>query len=251
MWVLPSTPPSTPAPVASVSGSHFRASEIHEEVQPFVQAQDMHGGTRSLRPGPSIDKTRRTPVATSNLGFIIAGVCVFIGALLLLLVYVLAVGLAPSTLQTQSIPVGNSVKTTTRHHTPTAVPTRHEQPSPTTTSGAFPAQHYITNPQMASAVNTNTAQVIQAATTFHVGQRVYVTFAIHPNGHSGAVCLQWYANAHAFSHFEFAISSGSTVAYSYTYYAKAAPAYVEIYWASSVSCSNELLAQRISFTVAN
>ncbi|MHB8595980.1 MAG: hypothetical protein ACYDER_04125 [Ktedonobacteraceae bacterium] len=251
MWLPTSTPPSTPAPVSSVSGSNFKASEIREGYQPLLQAQDIHGGTRPLRPMSPIDKMRRTPMATSNLGFIIAGLCVLTGALLLILVYVLSVGLAPSTMQTQSITVGNSVKTTTRQHTPTAVPTRNEQPSPTVTSGAFPAQQYIINPQMASAVNTNTAQVIQAATTFHVGQRVYVTFTIHPNGQSGAVCLQWYANAHAFSHFEFAVSSSSTVAYSYTYYANAAPAYVEIYWASSASCSDELLAQRVNFTVVN
>jgi hypothetical protein len=251
MWLPTSTPPFTPAPVSSVSSSLFRASEIHEGVQPLLQAEDMHVGTRPLRSGSSIDKTHRSSVATSNLGFIIAGFCVLTGALLLILVYVLSVGLAPSTVQTQSIPVGNSVTTATRHHTPTAVPTRNEQPSRTVPSGAFPAQQYITNPQMASSVNTNTAQVIQATTTFHVGQRVYVTFTIHPSGHSGAVCLQWYANAHAFSNFEFAVSPGSTVAYSYTYYANAAPAYVEIYWASNASCSDELLAQRIYFTVVH
>ncbi len=251
MWLPSSTPPSTPAPVSSVSGSHFWASEIHKGFQPLLQLQDMQRGTRPLRPMPPIDKTRSIPMATSNMGFIIAGLCVLTGGLLLILVYVLSAGLLPPTAQTQSITVGNSVKTATRHHTPTAVSTRNEQPSPTDTSGVFPAQQYITDPQMASAVNTNTAQVIQAATTFHVGQRVYITFTIHPNGHSGAVCLQWYANAQAFSHFEFAVSSSSTVAYSYTYYATAAPAYIEIFWASSASCSDELLAQRINFTVVH
>jgi hypothetical protein len=193
----------------------------------------------------------RTRLATSNLGFIIAGTCVLTGGLLLILVYFLAAGLSPSTVQTQSITTGNSVAPTTRQHTPTAVPTRDTKPSPTVPSGAFPAQQYVSNPQMASAVNTNTAQVIQAATTFKVGQRVYVTFTIHPNGRSGAICLQWYANAQAFSHFEFAISSSSNVAYSYTYYRTSGPAYIEIYWASSVSCNDELLAQRINFTVTN
>lgn len=252
MWVLPSTPPSTPTPVSSVSGSHFRASEIHEEFQPLLQPQDMQDiqvGTRPLRPVPSIDKTRGTLPASANLGFFVAGLCVLTGGLLLILIYVLSAGLLPPTVQTQSITVKNPVAKATRQHTPTVITTRNTQPSPAVTSGAFPAQQYITNPQMASTVNTHTAQVMQAATTFHVGQRVYVTFSIHPNGLSGAVCLQWYANAQAFSHFQFAVSSSSTVAYSYTYYANAAPAYVEIYWASSVSCSDELLAQRVNFTV--
>jgi len=256
MWLPTSTPPSTPAPVPSVSGSHFSTGGIHEEARPLPEAQDMAWKSRPLPTMPQIPMhqsriTHNEHITGSNLGFIIAGLCVVTGGLLLILVYFMAAGLSSSTVHPQSNSVGNSVTTATRHHTPTAVPTRTEKPSPTTASGAFPAQEYISNPQMASAVNTDTAQVIQAATTFKVGQKVYVTFSIHPNGRSGAICLQWYANAQAFSHFEFAISPGSTIAYSYTYYADAGPAYVEIYWASSVSCSDELLAQRINFTVVH
>lgn len=236
------TPPLIPTPLPDIFGSRLHGRERREDARPLPQ---MHTNTH---------KTRRVHIATSNLGFIIAGACVLTGGLLLILVSFLAAGLSPSTVQTQSITAGNSVTKATQLHTPTAVvptSTSSPKPSPTPSSGAFPAQQYITNPQMASAINTSTAQVIQAATTFRVGQRVYVTFAIHPNGQSGAVCLQWYANAHAFSHFEFAISSSSTVAYSYTYYAASGQAYVEIYWASSVSCSDELLAQRITFTVVH
>lgn len=254
MWRPPSTPPPTSGSASSVSGSYFRPREMHEEFQPLLQTADMQEGTRPLRPVPPADRagrTSKTPGATSNLGFVIAGLCVLTGAFLLILVYALSAGLSLSTAQKPGFTLGNSVTTATRHHTPTAVPTRKTQPSPAVTSEAFPARQYITGPQMASAVNTKTAQVIAAATTFHVGQRVYVTFAIHPNGQSGAVCLQWYANAEAFSHFAFAVSSSSTVAYSYTYYATAGPASVEIYWASNVSCNDELLAQRISFAVVN
>lgn len=190
--------------------------------------------------------------ATSNLGFIIASVCVITGGLLLILVYFITAGLPPSTTQTQSITTDNPLVTATAHSTPTAVvPTSTPKPTSTASIGAFPAQQFIGDPQMASAVNMTTAQVIQPATTFHVGQRVYVTFAIHPAGRSGAVCLLWYSNARTFSHFEFAVSSNSTVAYSYTYYATSGPAFVEIYWASDISCSDKMLAQRVNFTVVN
>ncbi|MEO8973458.1 MAG: hypothetical protein ABI406_17870 [Ktedonobacteraceae bacterium] len=239
MW-LP-TPPSLPAQLPDVTGSHFSGREVGEESRPLQQPSNVY-----------TPETRRTHMRTSNVGFIIAGSFVLTGGLLLILVYFLAAGLSPSTVQTQSITAGNSVTKATRHQTPTAVvPTGKAKPSPAATSGAFPAEQYITDPQMASAVNTSTAQVIQAATTFKVGQKVYVTFTIHPNGRSGAVCLQWYANTRTFSNFEFSISPGSTVAYSYTYYATSGPAHVEIYWASSVSCSDELLAQRINFTVVH
>lgn len=252
MWLPTPTPPSTPTPLPSISGPYFSGSEIRGDSRTFPTGREMQQASRPLPQTSNMHthQMHRTQRATSNLGFIIASLCVFTGALLLILVYILSVGLASSTVQTQSVTT-NSIPTTTRQHTPTAEPTHQTQPTPTVPSGTFPAQQYISNPQMASAVNTNTAQVIQAATTFHVGQRVYVTFTIHPNGHSGAVCLDWYTNAQAFSNYEFAVSPGSTVAYSYTYYATSGPANVQIYWASSVSCNDELLAQRINFTVVH
>ena len=228
------TPPPTPA--LAVSSPQFSATAMRRESQSLPQAKKV--------------SDRKTRTTTSNLGFIIAGVCVLTGGLLLILVYYMAAGLSPSTAQTQSIAAGNSVATTTRHLTSTpVVSTPTLKPTPAT--GAFPAQQYITNPQMASEVNTSTAQIGQTATTFTVGQRVYVTFTLHPNGRNGAVCLLWYSNAKMFSHFEFAVSPNSTVAYSYTYYATSGRAYVEIYWASDVSCSDKMLAQRVNFTVVN
>jgi hypothetical protein len=246
MW--PPTPP-TPSPLLTVSSPQLSAGELRWESQPLPQTSDSRWASRPL-PQTSEVHMHKTRTATSNLGFIIASVCVITGGLLLILVYFIAAGLPPSTTQTQSITTGSPVVTATPHSTPTAVvPTPTPKPTPTASIGAFPAQQFIANPQMASAVNMTTAQVIQPATTFRVGQRVYVTFAIHPDSRSGAVCLLWYSNARTFSHFEFAVSSNSTVAYSYTYYATSGPAYVEIYWASDISCSDKMLAQRVNFTV--
>ncbi len=235
MWNL--TPPPSPIPAPAVSSPQFSQTDRNWGSRPLLQTRGVH--------------SHNTRTTTSNLGFIIAGVCVVTGGLLLILVYFMAAGLSPTTVQTQSISTGNSGAMATRHSTPTAVvPTPTKKSSPAAT-GAFPAQQYITNPQMASEVNTSTAQVGQTATTFKVGQRVYVTFTLHPAGRDGAVCLLWYTNAKMFSHFEFAVTPNSTVAYSYTYFAASGPAYVEIYWASNVTCSDKMLAQRVNFTVIN
>ena len=247
LWFPTPTPPSTPVPVPEGAGAEYGTGGpgnievgMRQTTRPLPPAS-----SRYLQQGGGVRKRE------SNLGFIVAGLCVLTGGLLLVLVYFLAAGLSPTTVQTQSTMTGNAVTTATRHDTPTATVQGTQQPTATATTGAFPGQQYISNPEMAIAVNMHTAQVILAATTFKVGQKVYVTFNIHPNGQSGAICLIWYTNTRAFSHYEFAVSSQSTVAYSYTYYATVGPAAVEIYWASSVSCNDELLAQRINFTVVS
>jgi hypothetical protein len=245
------TPTPTPTPLLTVSSPQLNAGELRWESQPLPQTSDARWESRPL-PQTSEVYMHKTRAATSNLGFIIASVCVITGGLLLILVYFIAAGLPPLTTQTQSITTGSPILTATPHSTATAVvPTPTAKPTPIASVGAFPAQQFIANPQLASAVNMTTAQVVQPATSFRVGQRVYVTFAIHPDGRSGAVCLLWYSNARTFSHFEFAVSSNSTIAYSYTYYATSGPAYVEIYWASDISCSDKMLAQRVNFTVVN
>lgn len=250
MWQQSVTPPPTPTQVATrlyegASFSPFTPFTPFTPITPFTP-QESHLRSQDTR------TTRKLP-SNSNLGFILAGLCVVTGGLLLILVFFLAAGLPAAGTQTQAVTKGVPTAAVTHHHaTPTPVVTPPAvTPSPTTPVGAFPGQQYITNPRTASAVNSSTAQVIQAATTFKVGQRVYVTFAIHPNGQDGAVCLLWYTNASVFSNFEFAVTPGSTVAYSYTFAPHVGPSYVEIFWASNVSCNDKMLAQRVSFSVIN
>ena len=102
---------------------------------------------------------------------------------------------------------------------------------------------------MASTINFNTAQPIQTTTTFKVKQRIYVTFAIHPNGKSGAICLYWYLNNHAVTEFPFPVTAAASAAYSYAIYGGRGNGYVEIYWASTTACSDRMLAQHVPFTV--
>jgi hypothetical protein len=127
--------------------------------------------------------------------------------------------------------------------TPTAVP------SPT--AGAFPGSQYINNAQMASTVNTTTAQPLLVSTTFKVNQKIYVTFNINPNGKNGAVCLYWYLNNKSVTQFPFAVTANAKAGYSYAIYGGTGPAYVDIYWASTISCSDKILAQHVNFTITH
>jgi hypothetical protein len=181
-----------------------------------------------------------------NLGFIVAGLCVISGGLILIFVYFMAAGLPASSITSAST---LATATTNMHvSSPTAA-----APSPTVvvspTAGIYPGQQYIDNPQVANQVDIKTAQPLQTATTFKVNQKIYVTFGIHPNGKNGAVCLYWYLNTTNVTFYAFAVTTSASAGYSYAVYGGTGPAYVEIYWASTVSCSDRTLAQHVNFTV--
>lgn len=184
-----------------------------------------------------------------QLGFTIAGLCMITGALLLIFVYIISMQMPQNTASTGTATPAIVGPTSTPHAQPTAArsPTAASSPTP-----AMPGQQYISNVQMASVIDKNTATPVQTTTTFTVGNPVYVTFLVHPRGQAGEVCLSWYLNGAFTSKFSFAIPNiASTTAYSYTYYHASGPAYVEISWSNSADCSNALLAQRVNFTIQN
>jgi len=187
-------------------------------------------------------QTRRT----SNVGFIVAGLCVITGGLILVFVYFMALGL-PSTNATSANTGTPATTSNTLTSLTATAPSPTALPSPTT--GTFPGQQYIDNVQMASMVNTNTAQPLQTTTRFKVNQTIYVTFNIHPNGKSGAVCLLWYLNSRIVTHYPLAVTATANAGYSYAIYGGTGEAYVEIYWASSTACNDKILAQHVNFTV--
>ncbi|HVB72410.1 MAG TPA: hypothetical protein VNE38_02545 [Ktedonobacteraceae bacterium] len=191
-----------------------------------------------FRPG----QPPRHPSSNARIGFIIAGICVCAGGILLVLVYVLAVG------QTGNNTTG-SANTPVSTHTSTAsttTPTTASTPSPTTTT--LPGQQYITNAQM-SSVLPSASQPAQPTTTFKVNQQVYVTFNINTGGQSGAICLIWYLNGKSIFNFAFAVGAHNTSSYGQAIYGTPGPAYVELYWASDKTCANQVLAQHVDFTV--
>jgi hypothetical protein len=81
-----------------------------------------------------------------------------------------------------------------------------------------------------------------------VRQQIYVTFAVHAD-QSGMVCLMWFLNEKQFDHYEFAMGSVSTSAYSYTTTNTPGSGYVQVYWATRPDCSDKTLAQQVNFTV--
>ncbi len=193
-------------------------------------------------PSPVLPPHRRMGKRSPRLGFTLAGLFLVAGALILVFVYVISLGLVRPTTAAQTT---QQVKHLV---TPTSITSLSPAVTPTPT---FPGQQYIDNGQMASAVNTATAQTTTPATSFAVNQRIYVTFQVHPNGNSGGVCLLWYINSQQFSLYAFPVGTSATLAYSYAKVANPGAGYVEIYWSGHASCSDpsKLLGQRVNFTV--
>jgi hypothetical protein len=243
MWQPDPTPPLLPVTYPD------RVPQPMEAGVRLNSAHDMRGSrTAGMMYSKPIPAMRTSTHRRSNVGFILAGLCVITGGLILVFVYFMASGL-PSTSTTgasRGIPTASS---TILASPTTGIPSPTALPSPT--MGAFPGQQYIDNPQMASMVNTNTAQPLQTTTTFKVNQRIYVTFNIHPNGKGGAVCLLWYLNRKIVTQFPFAVTASANAGYSYAIYGGAGGGYVEIYWASSTACSDKILAERVNFTVTS
>jgi hypothetical protein len=175
----------------------------------------------------------------------VAALCVITGGLLLLFVYFLAMGTSGS----PSSVTGNS---NTQHAatSPTSIlPSPSPTSAPSSTATAFPGQQYIDNAQMASAIDSKTRKPTQLSTTFKIDQKIYVTFQLNPAGQSGAVCLLWYLNGRQVTGYNFATGQYSTPSFSYAIYGGTGAGAVEVYWASSTSCSDKQLAQRVDFTV--
>jgi hypothetical protein len=192
-------------------------------------------------PVPPPNGSRKT-----KLGFILAGLCILAGGVILIFVYFSASGLPGSN--------SSNSATTTSTSTPnvsTATPTTAPTAIPSQTATNYPAQQYEDNAQMSAVVDPNTLQPSQPTTTFKPGQNIYVSFQVHPNGHAGAVCIIWYLNSKQITNFSLPVSATSKYSYAYSIYGGAGPAYVELYWASSTQCTDQVLAQHVDFTVTN
>ncbi len=214
-----------------------------EDAQAATHIQDAQAFS-TLSPLPKADNR------SAGMGFGLAGLCTVLACLLLLFVYVIAQTLPPpdgssstrlankSSLVAQNTPMIDLSSTAT---TPAVSPT-----------ATYPGQQYIANAQTATAINVVTAQPTLPTSTFTVGQKIYITFDVHPNGHTGAICLLWFINATQFASYPFALNTTNTTsAYSYAATRNAGPGYVEIYWENAPSCidPNKVLSDHIDFTV--
>jgi len=176
----------------------------------------------------------------SNLGFLVAGLCVITGGLMLFFIYFMALG-APDNSN------GISAMKTRIATNVSPIPTRSSAASPVATP--FPGQRYIDHAQMASRIDPASRQAVQLTTTFKANQNIYVTFQLHPAGQNGAVCLFWYANNRQFATYQLQVVANEQSSYSYATYKGIGSGYVELYWASTTTCTDKILAQHVNFTV--
>lgn len=201
-------PPTPPQPTQTQQTVRYDAVRAHDR-----------SGVKSRSRGHSPD-----------IGLIVAGLCVFTGALILIFVYLMAMGLSSKISNPGTLP------------TLTA--------SPTATN--LPGEQFIDGAQTASAIDSKTAKATEPSSTFNVNQKIYVIFHLHSAEQTGAVCLLWYLNGKKISHAQFSVSTNSRrEGYSYTIYKKSGTGQVNIYWASSTDCSDKLLAQQVNFSVTD
>jgi hypothetical protein len=193
--------------------------------------------------------------------FMVAGLCVVVGALLLVLIMVLGStggnNASPNTARTNSTSTARSASTSTPQAANTPAATSAAGASPTASSSpaangtAYPGQQYIDGAQMATGVDNNTMQPQQAATTFPVNSNIYVIFNLHPPSTGGEVCSYWYISGDPtpITNYPLAVKPTSHANYIFAIYGSAGQAYVELYWASDASCNDKVLAQHVDFTV--
>ena len=173
-----------------------------------------------------------------RIGFLVAGLCVVAGGLLLVFVYFMAIGTGNNT--------GNAGNATSTVPSPTGVSSPTTTSSPTAT--VYPASQFIDNAQASSTAPTG-SQPGQPATTFKVNQKLYVSFNLHTGGQKGAVCLLWYLKGQQAFTSSFAMGANTKFSYAYAIYGSSGPAYVELYWASSITCADKMLAQHVDFAI--
>lgn len=179
---------------------------------------------------------RQYTAGNPKLGFTIAGLCIVGGALLLVFVYFMAIGVHGN----QNNDSANGTQTNT---TATTAPSPTSIPSPTAT--LFPGQQYIDHAQMSGSQ----PPPVHATNTFKINQKMYVAFNVHPRGQNAVVCLVWYLNGQKVTSYNFKVGGNNHSSYAYAIFGEAGTGSVELYWAKDTSCNNGQLAQQVSFTV--
>lgn len=220
-----------------------------------LDANRVSGG--GLQQSPLSPRRPYTPPPKSKtnprLLFIVAGLFVFLAAMLLGLVYILGSSNSGNSPQNNTANTGQNTPSSQATTTPAGVTPTTDTTTPdanaSPTGTVYPGQQYIDGAQMAAGVDKTTLQPQNPTTTFTVGSSMYVVFNLHPPSTGGAVCSYWYLGGTQVTSYPFAVKGTSRISYTYAKYGSAGQGYVELYWASDKTCSDKVLAQHVDFTV--
>src|SRR5260370_41185511 len=172
--VLRTQPPAATTTTWEPSSTILTQSTPSSQTQPAWQYDSEHLSNR-----PRMEpRKRKRPGMSSNIGLVVAGLCVFTSALILVFVYFMATGLSNDTPGTGSVISQASTATT-------IVPSPSRVSSPTVAASStpenLPGEQFIDNAQLASAIDFPSAKVTTSPSHFTVNQHTYVTFDLHPN----------------------------------------------------------------------
>jgi hypothetical protein len=107
----------------------------------------------------------------------------------------------------------------------------------------------ITNPQTASAVDSNSLPTT-VTSNFSIRQTVYVTFHLNTNGQAGYAQAKLYSGTTYVGNKILAVQAGFDHGYFSVVLNTAATGTVELYWCTQSNCSDEKLAALVTFHVS-
>src|SRR5713226_8589480 len=149
--LVPRTQP--PAPTTTTwepSSTILPHSTPSSQTQPAWQYDSEHLSNR-----PRMEpRKRKRPGTSSNIGVVVAGLCVFTSALILIFVYLMATGLSNDAPGTESVISQASPATTI---VPSPSPVSSPTVAASTTPIALPGEQFIDNAQLASAIDFSSA----------------------------------------------------------------------------------------------
>ncbi len=156
--------------------------------------------------------------------------------------------LATTTSATETAAI-STVTAVTNEVTPTTGSSQTTAPSGQSVDAT--AASIITNPKMATAVDSN-YKPTKVSSTFTTGQAIYATFAISGSSPAGYIVGKWYSDGkYAFSSDILKSSAGGGAGYLAARYNRSTQGAVELYWCSLKDCSDAKLAGVVNFTVSS
>ncbi len=226
-----------------------RASLWHSPTKSLRHASiTPYGGQYAPAPGSFIPPPDQPPRRQGpNVGLIIGIVA---------LVVLLVAGGIIALLATRNNPQTNTNRptatTTSSSITPTTqavTPTAQQGVSPSGSPVDPTSAAIITNPQTASAVDSNSLPT-SVTSNFSKGQTVYVTFHLTTNNQAGYAQAKLYSNTTYIGGKILTVQSSYDHGYFSVQLNTAATGTVELYWCTQSNCSDAKLADVVTFTVS-